>query len=93
MITHLGARLADGFHGDEMGLKQPGYQPFVIRDSIDKVHQVSFVVFPGLHQLLHTKWTRFSWTGSGRSRRLLMADDGMMATDNISIRRAVLCKF
>ena len=34
----------------------------------------------------------FAWTDSGRSRRCLMAVNGMM-TGAISIRRTVLCKF
>ena len=45
MIAHLVAELADSLHGDETGLKPPGYQLFVIRDSIGEVHQVSSVVF------------------------------------------------
>ena len=45
MIAHLGAELDDGLYGVETGLKPPGYQLFVIGDSIGEVHQVSSVVF------------------------------------------------
>ena len=79
-----------GLHGDETGLEPLGYQLFVIRDSLGEVHQVSSVV-SGSSPVAQRKWMMFSWTGSGKSRKFLMADDGMMATDNIRIRQAVLC--